>query len=67
MNDCLSPNLAIMEDVVIQKQLDALREATKQATQTRETAIQFLIDAGIMPEPVLTVSCDAPKTAQKTN
>lgn len=37
-----------MTQLSIQKQLDALTKATKEASKTRETARQFLIDAGIV-------------------
>jgi len=53
-----------MSDTAIQKQIEAIQNATRLATQTREAAIQFLIDAGIMPAPVLTVSCE-PKKEEK--
>lgn len=41
-----------MTDLAIKKQVDAIKNAAKKATQTKETAIKFLIDAGIMHEPI---------------
>jgi hypothetical protein len=37
----------------IDKQIEAIREVTKKATQSKETARQFLIDAGII-QPTMT-------------
>ncbi len=55
-----------MTDLAIQKQIDAIKQAAKKATQTKETAIKFLIDAGIMPPPILKVKCDS-KVAQHSS
>jgi hypothetical protein len=37
-----------MTQIAIQKQIDAIVNATKRASQSKETARQFLIDAGII-------------------
>ena len=39
-----------MTDADIQKQIDIIKAATQNATRSKEAALQFLIDAGIIVE-----------------
>lgn len=43
-----------MTQIAIQKQVAALIKVTREASKTKETARQFLIDAGIIREKVET-------------
>ena len=40
-----------MNNFAIQEQLEAIKNATNRASRTKETALQFLKDAGIVSEP----------------
>lgn len=44
-----------MTQIAIQKQVEAIIKVTKEASKTKETARQFLIDAGII-RPSSTIS-----------
>lgn len=39
-----------MTQVAIQKQVDAIRKATEKASRSKEAAIRFLTEAGILTE-----------------
>ncbi len=41
-----------MTQIAIQKQIDAIIQATREATKSKESATQFLIDAGIIKKPI---------------
>ncbi len=55
-----------MTDSAIQKQIDAIKEATKKANQSKESAIQFLINAGIMDRPILKISFETKQVRQES-
>ncbi|MEO6719762.1 MAG: hypothetical protein ABIN67_05310 [Ferruginibacter sp.] len=38
-----------MTQLAIERQIEAIIKVTKEASRTKETARQFLIDAGILP------------------
>ena len=40
-----------MTQTAVKKQIDVIIQATKKATKSKETAIQFLVDAGIIDQP----------------
>ena len=40
-----------MTQIAVQAQIDIIDKATKQAIKTKESAIKFLVDAGIMEQP----------------
>ena len=39
-----------MTEVAIQRQIEAIKQATQEALETKESALKFLIDAGIVKE-----------------
>jgi hypothetical protein len=46
----LPKNLSFMTQVAIQTQVDAIKKVTQEALQSKETALKFLVDAGIVKE-----------------
>ena len=39
-----------MTEIDVQEQIDAIKQATANASKSREAALQFLVDAGILSE-----------------
>jgi|GEM_PF-4366664 len=39
-----------MTEIAIQAQVDAIKKVTREALKTKKSALQFLIDAGIVPK-----------------
>ena len=39
-----------MTEIAIQRQIEAIKQATQEALRTKESALKFLIDAGIVKE-----------------
>lgn len=48
-NVCVNTNIVFFMDD-IQKQVNAIKEATEQAAKGKESALKFLQDAGIVPQ-----------------
>ena len=45
-----------MNENQIQEQINAIREVTQEAAKTKESALKFLQDAGIIKKPSTTVT-----------
>lgn len=41
-----------MTQIAINKQIEAIKEVTQQALKTKESALKFLVDAGIVKDKV---------------
>jgi hypothetical protein len=47
-------NFAIMTQIAINEQIEAIKKVTQEALKSPETALKFLIDAGIVRDQVAT-------------
>ncbi len=46
--DCVKPKSYCMKEFAIIEQIESIKKATVQATKSKESAIKFLTDAGII-------------------
>ena len=49
-HNCNPYNLSFTTEIDVQEQIDAIKQATANASKSREAALQFLVDAGILSE-----------------
>lgn len=54
-----------MTQIAINKQIEAINQVTREALKTKESALKFLVDAGIVKEKKTTAQVSSPKINKK--
>ena len=54
-----------MSDIEINERIEAIREVTREAIKSKETAIELLKEAGLYNEEIKTKSSDSPIESAK--
>ena len=49
-HNCNPYNLSFMTQIAVQEQIDAMKKTAEKALRSKETALRFLVEAGIVKE-----------------